>query len=225
MIVFLVVGAGLEYERLQMCFPGQIVFRGEFVLTDFRNSSGVCTLVCTMSQRFVLGAAGGMVLGLYVWHVASRRRRRRTTAPSADTARCSTAPTTLRPTRAGAATRRRVKLVLEYDGSAFCGWQTQEARRRDGAVSTRGSSPAMRAVQDAVEAAVLALSTTDRGVHATGQVAAVSICTALNDAELRRCLNTRLPEDVAVRSVNTVPPTFDPRRNARWKRYELPFVL
>ena len=159
--MFLVVGAGLEYERLQMCFPGQIVFRGEFVLTDFElASSGVCTLVCTMSQRFVLGAAGGMVLGLYVWHVASRRRRRRTTAPSADTARCSTAPITLRPTRAGAATRRRVKLVLEYDGSAFCGWQTQEARRRDGAVSTRGSSPAMRAVQDAVEAAVLALSTT-----------------------------------------------------------------
>ena len=141
--------------------PRQIVFRGEFVLTDFElASSGVCTLVCTMSQRFVLGAAGGMVLGLYVWHVASRRRRRRTTAPSADTARCSTAPITLRPTRAGAATRRRVKLVLEYDGSAFCGWQTQEARRRDGAVSTRGSSPAMRAVQDAVEAAVLALSTT-----------------------------------------------------------------
>ena len=77
-------------------------------------------------------------------------------SPSADTASGSLLHAHhLRPTRA--ATRRRVKLVLEYDGSAFCGWQTQEARRRDDAVSTRGSSPAMRAVADAVEAAVLAL--------------------------------------------------------------------
>ena len=159
--MFLVVGAGLEYERLQMCFPGQIVFRGEFVLTDFETC-----LVWRLHPRVYdvaevcprrSGRHGARPLRL-------ARSIPATSTPHHRSLRryCSllTAPITLRPTRAGAATRRRVKLVLEYDGSAFCGWQTQEARRRDGAVSTRGSSPAMRAVQDAVEAAVLALSTT-----------------------------------------------------------------
>ena len=179
------------------------------------------------------------MLGLYVWHVASRRRRRRTTAPSADTARCSLRPSPCVP---------RVLAPPLAAVSSWC-WSTMAPRSAGGRPRKQGGATApcprvdrrpqcercrtlwRRPCSRCLLRPTRAISAhrrwwrTDRGVHATGQVAAVSICTALNDAELRRCLNTRLPEDVAVRSVNTVPSTFDPRRNARWKRYELPFVL
>lgn len=111
---------------------------------------------------------------------------------------------------------RRLAFVLEYDGAAFAGSQRQRNART---------------VQEELEAALRALTgelvrtafagRTDAGVHGWGQVAAATVQTRLEPAEVRDALNARLPLDVAVRGAVEVPASFDPRRDARrrWYRY------
>ena len=112
---------------------------------------------------------------------------------------------------------RRVKLVVEYDGSDFKGWQRQ---------------PDHRSVQGALEGAMFQLTgegvdelamrvagRTDAGVHAKAQV-----CTVLTRwagesmLELGRSLNTRLPHDVAIRNAEEVAMDWIPY-NCERKRY------
>ncbi len=110
--------------------------------------------------------------------------------------------------------RRRLALLLEYDGTAFAGSQLQAA---------------VRTVQEVVEGALgqfsgrqtrIALAgRTDTGVHALGQVAAFDIDTAHATDVVRDALNHFLPEDVAVRAVAEVADGFDPRRQAVARTY------
>ncbi|MSQ30860.1 MAG: tRNA pseudouridine(38-40) synthase TruA [Dehalococcoidia bacterium] len=110
--------------------------------------------------------------------------------------------------------RRRIALLLEYDGTAFAGSQWQ---------------PAVRTVQEVLEAALREFTgerdriafagRTDSGVHASGQVAALSTRTQHSAATCRDALNHFLPEDVVVRAAVEVAVTFDPRRHAEARRY------
>jgi tRNA pseudouridine38-40 synthase len=109
---------------------------------------------------------------------------------------------------------RRLKLILEYEGTAYHGWQLQ---------------PGLDTIQGRLEDAlgrlagrpvrVTGAGRTDTGVHALGQVASCAGTWRLDDATLRRALNALLPADIAVRTVETAPPDFDPRRAARSKTY------
>jgi len=109
---------------------------------------------------------------------------------------------------------RRLKLILEYDGAAYHGWQVQ---------------PGLDTVQGRLEAAltrlagtavsVMGAGRTDAGVHALGQVASCSASIRLDDLALRRALNALLPRDVVVSRVETVDGGFDARRSARSKTY------
>lgn len=109
---------------------------------------------------------------------------------------------------------RRVALLLEYDGTDFSGSQVQ---------------PGERTVQGTVEAALEAFTgerdrvafagRTDAGVHASGQVAALSTGSAHSTATFRDALNHFLPEDVVVRQAVDVAVDFDPRRDARSRVY------
>ncbi len=113
-------------------------------------------------------------------------------------------------------TATRFAATVSYDGTAFVGSQVQ---------------PNGRTVQQELETAAQALfgapvrvalaGRTDSGVHAWGQVAALTAETRLDAATVGRALNAHLPEDVAVRQVRPVPGDFDPRRWARkrWYRY------
>lgn len=113
-------------------------------------------------------------------------------------------------------TATRFAATVSYDGTAFVGSQIQ---------------PNGRTVQQELETAAQALfgapvrvalaGRTDSGVHARGQVAALTVETRLDAATVGRALNAHLPEDVAVRHVRPVPGDFDPRRWARkrWYRY------
>ncbi|MGH2446948.1 MAG: tRNA pseudouridine(38-40) synthase TruA [Thermoleophilaceae bacterium] len=109
--------------------------------------------------------------------------------------------------------------MIEYDGTAFAGSQVQ---------------PNARTVQGELEEALNRLigertrvrlaGRTDAGVHATGQVAAFCLPARIRGVgeswpELRRRLNAALPPDLAVRSLRTASPGFDPRRDARWRVY------
>jgi tRNA pseudouridine38-40 synthase len=107
---------------------------------------------------------------------------------------------------------------VSYDGTAFVGSQRQASGRT---------------VQEELETAAAALfggpvrvemaGRTDSGVHAIGQVAALSAETRLKAHTVGRALNAHLPDDVAVRDVRDVAQGFDPRRWARrrWYRYTI----
>ncbi len=108
----------------------------------------------------------------------------------------------------------RVKLVLEYDGTNYVGWQPQ----------TNGRSihrEVERAVRSLVgeEVTILAAARTDSGVHAAGQVACFTTSRALPLKAYWMGLNNLLPKDIAVVEASEVPENFDPRRLARGKMY------
>ena len=108
-----------------------------------------------------------------------------------------------------------VRLLLEYDGSRYAGWQRQ---------------PNQPTVQEAVEAAlrhltqetisVVGAGRTDSGVHALGQVASFRIGRQWTSRQWIRGLNAWLPDDVAVRAAAAVPDGFHARYAARGKLYE-----
>lgn len=109
---------------------------------------------------------------------------------------------------------RHVKLLLEYDGSNYQGWQSQ----------TSGKT-----VQDILYKRIIsvtggqirltAASRTDAGVHALGQVAAFSTDSALSLEVMKRAFNARLPQDIRVLSIEETDGLFDPRFDALKKRY------
>lgn len=109
---------------------------------------------------------------------------------------------------------KRFKLTICYDGTAYCGWQRQ----------LPPTPTVQRAVEDATgqivshPVTVLGSSRTDTGVHALGQVAAVNLETDLDTERLRRAINSRLPHDILIRTMEEVPADFDVRRALR-KRY------
>lgn len=106
------------------------------------------------------------------------------------------------------------RLLVEYDGTDFEGWQLQ---------------PGARTVQGVLEEAfaritgrrvvVYGAGRTDAGVHAAGQVANARAETRLEPCVLQRALNASLPRDVAVRSLGQASDAFDARRDARSKLY------
>ena len=107
------------------------------------------------------------------------------------------------------------RLTLEYDGSDFAGWQSQRQGERT-VQDTLGAALAEIAGQPV---RVRGAGRTDAGVHAEGQVAAVTLATRLDAATLARALNAKLPVDVAVVAACAAAEGFDPRREARSKLY------
>lgn len=110
----------------------------------------------------------------------------------------------------------QLKLVVEYEGTAYQGWQLQPGGRTVQAVLEHALTTALRA-----PVRVRGAGRTDAGVHACGQVAAVRVSQVPADLDrLRRSLNALTPDDVAVREVTVVDDAFDPRRHARSRLYE-----
>src|SRR5687768_16239336 len=109
---------------------------------------------------------------------------------------------------------RRVKLTLQYDGAGFFGWQVQ---------------PGVRTVQAELEAAlsrltdgsvtVIAAGRTDRGVHATGQVASALVPEKWTPAALLRSLNAILPPDIWIMLATEVQNSFHARYDAVARSY------
>lgn len=108
----------------------------------------------------------------------------------------------------------RFRLTVQYDGRAFYGWQLQRAER-----TVQGELERVLGRLFAAPARVTGSGRTDRGVHATGQVAAVDAPARWTAAELRRALNALLPADVWVASVAEAAPRFHPRFDAVARSY------
>jgi tRNA pseudouridine38-40 synthase len=110
---------------------------------------------------------------------------------------------------------RNIKLLLQYDGTDFSGWQAQARGERtvqtaliDGIARLTGQTPLLKAA-----------GRTDAGVHALGQVACFQTASPLPPATIKRALNALLPPDVRVASAGEVDETFHPRYSAGGKRY------
>lgn len=109
---------------------------------------------------------------------------------------------------------RNIKLVVEYDGTNYHGWQVQ---------------PALPTIQGEMERAVERITgetvrvngagRTDAGVHARGQVANFHISSPLPVERMQRALNAVLPRDIVVRSLEEVDGSFHARYSATRKRY------
>ena len=105
-------------------------------------------------------------------------------------------------------------LTLHYDGGAFFGWQSQrEERTVQGELET--------AIERLTEAyrTVMGSGRTDRGVHATGQVATVNVPVRWTPAAFRKAINAILPDDIWVKDAQAVPTTFHPRYDAVARTY------
>jgi tRNA pseudouridine38-40 synthase len=109
---------------------------------------------------------------------------------------------------------QHVKLILEYDGTAYGGWQRQRGVRTVQAVLEEKLEILLRH-----PARTRAAGRTDAGVHAQGQVVCFHTDAALPCDRIRKGLNALLPPDIAVAGAAEAPPDFDPRRHARGKRY------
>jgi tRNA pseudouridine38-40 synthase len=109
---------------------------------------------------------------------------------------------------------RPFKLTLEYEGTAYHGWQVQPALP-----TIQGLLQDTLAQIVGAPVQVTGAGRTDAGVHALGQVASFRAETRLDASTLRRGLNASLPRDIVVRCAEEAPPRFDARRSAQSKIY------
>jgi tRNA pseudouridine38-40 synthase len=107
-----------------------------------------------------------------------------------------------------------VRLVIEYDGTRYVGWQVQPNGPSIQAEVERALATLRKA-----PVRVTAAGRTDAGVHALGQVVSFAEERPLPLVAYQKGMNALLPEDVAVRAAALEPDGFDARRSATGKRY------
>jgi tRNA pseudouridine38-40 synthase len=111
-------------------------------------------------------------------------------------------------------TPRRLKLLLEYRGTHYHGWQVQPR-----AVTVQGTLEACLARLTNRPVRLHAAGRTDAGVHALGQVAHFDTTSRIALPALIRGANSLLPSDIVVRQAEEVPEDFHARYSARRKTY------
>lgn len=116
---------------------------------------------------------------------------------------------------------KNIKIVLAYDGTRYCGWQTQASRK--------SPSYKFKTIQEEIEKAlekifkkkigVEASGRTDAGVHAMAQVAHFALSEAFDLKKLPAALNAHLPYDISVLSAKEVSHRFHARFSVERKLY------
>lgn len=109
---------------------------------------------------------------------------------------------------------RNIKLLIEYDGTNYCGWQRQENGRT---IQAEIENVLTKVLQEPMN--IVGAGRTDAGVHARGQVATFRTTSGLGISEIKNALNSLLPEDIVVHSVQEVPHEFHARYSARERMY------
>jgi tRNA pseudouridine38-40 synthase len=114
---------------------------------------------------------------------------------------------------------RNIRLLLEYDGAGFAGWQLQVGHRTV-------EAELRRALEEVTSErpTVYAAGRTDAGAHAEGQVINFHYQGRLAPHRLMAALNARLPADVAVLRADEAAPDFHARCSARWRRYRYRYL-
>ncbi|HWB53401.1 MAG TPA: tRNA pseudouridine synthase A, partial [Tepidisphaeraceae bacterium] len=125
---------------------------------------------------------------------------------------------------------QRYKLLISYRGTHYHGWQRQSyTPNYQGPTPPPGQGiPTIqetltRTIQSVVGHPInlVGSSRTDAGVHAKGQVAHFDTDQVQIPREgMRQAINSRLPEDILVRTIEPVPDTFDAISSTVSKRYQ-----
>ncbi len=112
---------------------------------------------------------------------------------------------------------RNIKMIIEYDGGKYGGWQ--RLGRKSNAVTIQGKLEEVlsRMADEPIE--VIGSGRTDAGVHARGQVANFHTSSTLACWQIKQYLSRYLPRDIGVLDVREVPERFHSRLNAVSKRY------
>lgn len=109
---------------------------------------------------------------------------------------------------------RNIRLIVEYDGTGYCGWQLQE----NGLSIQQVLEEAIgRMTGEAIR--VIGSGRTDAGVHALGQVAHFHTASRLGERNFLMGINSLLPSDIAVREVREVDLAFHARFDVKSKVY------
>jgi tRNA pseudouridine38-40 synthase len=109
---------------------------------------------------------------------------------------------------------RNLKLVVEYDGTNFVGWQIQANGR---SVQQEITNVLEQVLQEHIT--LIGAGRTDSGVHARGQVANFRTGSVLGTGSILSALNGILPDDIFVHSIEEVPESFHARFDARERAY------
>lgn len=115
---------------------------------------------------------------------------------------------------------RNIKMIIEYDGTDFCGWQHQ---------------PNERTVQGEVEHALKQLTSenirvigagrTDQGVHALGQVANFHTSSVLELTKIHKALNSLTGDDIYIKQISELNDDFHSRYSVKYKVYQYNIVF
>lgn len=136
---------------------------------------------------------------------------------------------------------RNFRLTLEYDGTNYNGWQIQDKnqRRKGGKVNpvrdiknatcANKISNGVKTIQGVLRDTLFKLlsariklfssSRTDSGVHAKAHIVNFKVSTRLSPFEIKKALNSLLPDDIVVKNVETVSSNFNAQYNVLSKTY------
>ena len=106
------------------------------------------------------------------------------------------------------------KLLIQYEGTDFHGWQSQ-----DGLRTVQGELTRALSLIDGREVVVHGSGRTDAGVHAEGQVASVEIQREISPTKLRNAINGNVGKDLRVLEAEAVSSEFHARYSALGKTY------
>ena len=110
---------------------------------------------------------------------------------------------------------RRIKLIVAYDGTDYCGWQIQPNGITVEEVLNRALS---RLTGEEIR--VIGASRTDAGVHARGNIAVLDTASTIPAERFAYAVNPLLPEDIVVLKSEEVPQDWHPRYQNSVKTYE-----
>ena len=109
---------------------------------------------------------------------------------------------------------RTLRMILEYDGTVYHGWQ-----RQANGLTIQQVLEEKIAVMAGETVKVIGSGRTDAGVHALGQVAHFKTIATIPDVPFLKGINSLLPGDIAVKDLQEVDPSFHARYDAKSKVY------
>jgi tRNA pseudouridine38-40 synthase len=109
---------------------------------------------------------------------------------------------------------KNFKIIIEYDGTRYHGWQRQKED-----TTVQGEIEKALSIMTAKQIVLNGSGRTDAGVHALGQAANFLCDTDLEPGVFQRGLNSLLPEDIVIRECRQVDDTFHARYNVKSKIY------
>ncbi len=114
---------------------------------------------------------------------------------------------------------KNIKLVIEYDGAHYGGWQKQNNNKTIQGVLEEAIS---KATSEEIE--VIGSSRTDAGVHAKGMVANFKTNSSIPAERFREAINRNLPDDIAILSSEEVTGEFHSRYSSKGKTYSYTII-